>query len=252
MSSFLKNLKTAKDTTLSGILDNYFAANDFPDSIPLEINPSKESDDAFHPSSDSVGCARQIYERRQGGSAYAKPGAELNRTFQIGHLCHAWIQYIVCHELELCDESAIEREYRGTLCGQVADNSLDWRTDPVIQNSIGWMRGHADIVPVEIPGKGPILVDIKTARSEVFNKVPEDNATWEKYHAQCQLYMDWHDVDTAVVLYLNKNDSKFKERIVRRDGDFVDAIYARWIAVAEAERAGVTPECSEGCCGTRP
>lgn len=245
MSSFLRNLKDRG--VLAPLLENYFAAGEFPESIPLEINPVKEQDDAFHPSSHAVGCARAIYEGRNASKSKRHP-AKLQRTFQIGHLCHAWLQYIVCHELGLCDEDAIEREYRGTLEGEVCDTSLDWRKDPVIQKSVGWMRGHADIVPVSIPGKGDILVDIKTSASYPFKDVGEDNSTWEKYHAQCQLYMDWFDVDKTVVLYLNKDSSDFKERVVRRDGDFVDAIYAKWLIVAEAERAGVAPECDEGCC----
>jgi hypothetical protein len=245
VSSFLKNLK--QSGYVAPLLTHYFSAGSFPDEMPLTIGLNKERDSALHPSSDSLGCARTMYVRRQ--APPERHSGDLQRIFQIGHLYHAWIQHIVCHELELCDPSAVEREFRGTLCGQVADNSLDWRTDPVIQNSIGWMRGFADIVPVEIPGKGNILVDIKTAASFKFKDVPVDDATWEKYHAQCQLYMDWFDTDVAVVLYINKDSPHaFKERVVKRDSKFVDAIYAKWLVVAEAEQAGVAPECDEGCC----
>lgn len=248
MSSFLKSLKENSGGVISGLIDNYFAVGEYPDEMVLKVGLNKERDSAFHPSSDAIPCARQIYLKRNHGKP-EKIGAPLAKTFQIGHIMHAWLQYVISDELKLCTSDAIEREYRCTLEGDVCDTSVDWRTDPVIQNSIGWMRGYADLVPVEIPGKGEYLIDIKTSASYMFKAVPEDNATWEKYHAQCQLYMDWFNVDNAVVLYLNKDTPHgFKERIVKRDSAFVDQIYMKWLVVAEAERAGVAPVCDEECC----
>jgi hypothetical protein len=253
MSNFLKTLKT--QGILVPHIENYFAAGKFRKSIMLEINPDKEHDTAFHPSSDALACAIEIYASKLGLVPKSKHTAETQKTFQIGHMFHAWIQDIVCHSLGFVEEEGIEREFRAMLDGTILDCNEDWREDSRLVNG-NWMRGHVDLVPVEIPGQAaPWLVDIKTAHDYAFQSVGLNTGLWLKYEAQVQLYMDWTQTEQTIVLYAEKDkpgSHAFKERIVKYDPGVAESIYEKWETVRDALADGTPPECTcgnEGCKG---
>jgi len=243
--SFIKNLnKTAKEKLLlAPHLDLYYSRGQFPDEIKIIVEPNKERDTAFHPSSHGLACLAATYASMAGLLPPEKHSASTQRVFQIGHALHGLLQNALV-DMGFTKPEYIEHEFRRTDDGTVLDCSVDWRTDPKIKEALWWCRGSADVSHCEIPDFGDALVDVKTAASFSFNNVGQDTGFWPKYEAQTQLYMDWHDVDLAIVLYMNKDTPHgFKERHVHRDPDFVESIYERWTIVAEALRAGTPPKC---------
>ncbi len=245
MSGFIKqlSLNARSGQILSPLIDNYFANAVFPDSIPITVEPNKERDTAMHPSSNALQCLAETYAGKQGLLAPEKFTATNHKIFMIGHAYHGILQSVLI-DMGLTKPEYIEHEHRRTNDGTVLDCSVDWRKDPKIKKALWWARGYADVSHCEIPGHGDALIDIKSASSFAFNKVGQDTGFWPKYEAQAQLYLDWHDVDMAIVLYQNKDTPHdFKERHIHRDRDFVAEIYDRWTEVAERAKLGDPPKC---------
>jgi hypothetical protein len=224
----------AKNELLVPHLDNWFAQYELlPETLKFEIHPHKEDDDAFHPSSADA-CARYLYAKRSGHLPERGKSLDVqrNKTFLFGHFFHAMIQHVVVYELKFGPPEIIEKEYR-------------WGGKTKKGNEF-WSRGFTDLARVEIPGQPePILVDIKTMQSNQFalNQVPY--ATWDKWHAQVQLYLDWEDLDTGIILAAEKdNPHRFKEHRITRDPLFVNNIYDQWEYVADCLADMVVPDCT--------
>lgn len=231
-NNFAKML--AKKEILVPHLDNWFAQSELhPSEIEFSIHPHKEQDDAFHPSS-ATGCARLLYAKQM--HHLPDEGRQLaalrNKTFMFGHFFHAMIQTVLAEHLKFCTWDDIEKEHR-------------WGATTAQGNEF-WARGFIDIARAIIPGQEkPILIDIKTMNAHHFVMKDLPYSMYEKYHAQVQLYLDWEDLDTAIILGCEKdNPHRFKEIIIKRDKLFVNNIYDHWEVVADAIAAGSPPDCT--------
>jgi len=247
--SILKNIRKAQSqgkgsTIIVDRLDAYFGAGVFPPVIPVEIHTQKESDTAFHPSSDTDPCVRTQFAKMAGDIKREKPSAALNRIFHIGHLLHGWLQSTLV-DMDLCGEEHIEVEHRINSAREVLDCSLDWRTDPKVLEADWWARGYADVTSLKVPGKGDYVLDIKTVRGMAFRDENPFGNFREKYERQMQLYCSWHQKDAAILLAISKDTPHgLKEIIVQHDPKMVEDIYQRWDVVADALRRDIPPKCS--------
>jgi len=232
LNDFLKNL--GKGEVLVPALNKWFR-QDFeghPD-IPLSIRVDKPGDDAFHPSSHAIGCQRLIY-------AGFDPTVELeakkfNPKVGInGHMWHGLIQHIVV-ELGYAQPEDIEAR-RGVVGKPGAVLGWNYDVKPQSDFATWWATGAIDIVNLTVPGYDEkFLVDIKTMNPSQFKMPKPSEFLWNKYVAQCQLYLDWADLETCILLGVEAgNPFNFKEIHIKRDRDHVEYIYNKWNNVAEA------------------
>lgn len=248
LNDFMKNL--GKGEILVPHLNKWFR-QDFTghENIPLSIQVDKPGDTAFHPSSDAIGCQRLIY-------AKFDPNVELeakkfNSKVGInGHMWHGLIQHIVV-ELGFAQPEDIEArrgvvKYEGCALGQWVDSYepdalLD--SGPVDYELAWWATGLIDINNLTVPGYDEkFIVDIKTMNPASY-KSPGIPKNFEaKYVAQMQLYLDWADLDTCILLAVEAgNPFSFREVHIKRDPDQVEYIYNKWNNVANALVSNIPP-----------
>lgn len=212
-------------------LNNWFGNAKFDDEIPFEISihPNKEKDDAFHPSS-SLKCSRELFAAFRGDLPSERHSVDSQKIFMFGHFSHAIIQKIVV-ELGFCDEQEIEKEY-------------DFHFETAAGNPYR-VRGFIDIARCKVPNRGTYLVDIKTMNARIYAQQDLPATTMEKYEAQVKLYLEFEELDEAIILCVEKDSPhRFKEIIVKRDPDFVAEIIERWEGVADALVTGRVPNCT--------
>lgn len=239
MTRFIKDM--AKKELLVPHLDRWFNAGKFPDEIAFRIRLNKEKDDAFHPSSDASLCAQQLFAKRM-GHTYGRPftGSSF-KAFMVGHYWHEVIQYILVDELGFVKPEDVEKEKRVLRWGSVTMTGTD-HVEAGFDAYRWWARGYIDIAHCNIPGRGDYLIDIKTMRAMEFAKARP--SLWNKYYAQLQMYLDWENMETAIVLCVEKDSPhKFKEILVKRDPAFAEKVYKRWDLVIEAVKDDMPPEC---------
>ena len=246
MTNFAKMY--SKRNKLTPHLDAWFERATFPDSIPFNIHLNKESDSAFHPSSDAMACLAHMYYLRTGDLDREEFSGTTHKIFHVGHIYHAWIQHILAQELGFSSWEDIETEYRLGSDGESLSIDVDWRTDSeiarLVSNGGWWARGFTDVAHCHIPKHGDYLIDIKTVNSYYFklDRLPEH--VMAKYEVQCQLYMDWHKQENALLLCVQKDSPHaFKEFEFKRDPSIAAAVYERWDVLAEALVSGMPPDC---------
>lgn len=217
----------------------------------------KEGDDAWHPSShctpspaelyhyalDSQAAPAQEDQPEDGPAPIQKNQAEgftpgLYKIFQVGHFWHQYLQE-VCLRAGFCEEEAIERRgavgwgflHKGSTPGPHA------RWEP-----FHWVTGSGDIAPCEIPGHGPYLVDFKTMGSHVFRGNTPSEETLLKWECQLNVYMDFFDLERALIVGINKDTGHdFKEFEFRRNEALIEALYYKWNLVSTCLDEGVEP-----------
>ena len=228
MQQFAKTL--AQDSILVPHLNNYFYVADWPDEFPFVVHPNKEQDDAFHPSG-ALKCMRTLYAERKGDLKPEVHPLELQKTFLFGHFFHAALQWIIVEGLGFAEWSDIEKEY---------DNYFETDNGNTMR-----VRGFTDVARCVIPNEGTFLVDIKTINSRLFSKEPLPDFLVDKYTAQVRFYLEFEDLDEAIILCCEKDSPhRFKEVRVSRDGAFVDSILEDWEDVVDMEVEGIIPPCT--------
>lgn len=228
MSQFAKTL--SRDEVLVPHLNNYFFVSDWPNEFPFIVHPNKEQDNAFHPSS-ATKCMRTLYAERRGDLKAEMHPLELQKTFLFGHFFHAALQWIIVEGLNFATWSDVEREY---------DNYFKTEKGNEMR-----VRGFTDIARCVIPNEGTFLVDIKTINARLFSKEPLPDFLLDKYKAQVRFYLEFEDLDEAIILCCEKDSPhRFKEVRVTRDGEFVDSILEDWEDVVDMEEEGIIPSCT--------
>lgn len=185
----------------------------------------KTEDDAFHPSSWCMPSAYTLYHMALGAEAKS-PSVSLRKSFVVGHFWHAYIQQIVVESLGFATWDQVER--RG---------ETRWGDGPY-----HWATGAGDIAPCTIPAHGEYLIDIKTMGTHDFrpNKLP--NWCAAKYECQVNIYMDWFDLDRALILCVQKDSPHdMKEFSFSRNQPLIDAVYGKWKLVSECLDKNVEP-----------
>lgn len=147
---------------------------------------------------------------------------QLGKIFAVGHFWHQYLQE-VCVRAGFCEEKNVER--RGSK-GWGEYDGLDWKP-------FHWVTGSADICPVEVPGHGSYLLDFKTMGSHQFRANEPHPNTVEKWECQLNVYMDFFDMDKAMILGINKDSPHdFKEFEFHRNQPLIETLYDKWKLVS--------------------
>jgi hypothetical protein len=195
----------------------------------------KKGDNAWHPSGDCTLTPRELFDKACGNTEGDPIGAGLRKTFQVGHFWHGYLQHIVVELLGYADWDAIERS------GQKV-----WAEEDGKPKAYNWCRGSADIAPVKIPGQGEFLVDFKTMGSFDFKRTQLPDWSAAKYEAQMNIYMDFFDLDQAIIVAINKDSPhELKEFIFDRNQPLIDTIYDKWHYVSDCLENGTIPDAAE-------
>jgi hypothetical protein len=214
----------------------------------------KLEDNAWHPSGHCVPSVHELWNYAahakiiqpspQDGSAPI--GKNLNfrpmeptmvKIFQVGHFWHQYMQE-VCLRAGFCDEDAIERNGK-RVWGETTFHAGDGVNIPLPYN---WATGSADICPCEVPGAGPYLIDFKTMGSFQFKSVTPSPETLIKWECQLNIYMDFFDMEKAMIVGINKDTPHdFREWEFHRNDELTVNIYKKWQLVAACLDEDIEP-----------
>lgn len=195
----------------------------------------KKGDDAWHPSGDCTPSPRELFDKAIGAKESQPISGGLRKTFQVGHFWHGYLQHVVVEILGYADWDSIERS-----------GERVWNKDGDKPKAYNWCRGSADIAPVKIPHHGEFLVDFKTMGSFDFKKTALPEWSAAKYECQMNIYMDFFDLDQAIIVAINKDSPhELKEFIFDRNQPLIDTIYNKWQYVSECLESGNIPDESE-------
>lgn len=186
----------------------------------------KEGDDAFHPSGDCTPSVHALWKKATGRTQSSEISSSLRKTFAVGHFWHAYLQFITVEILEMADWDAVERKGE-TRWGEGAFN---------------WATGSGDIAPVTIPTHGEYLLDFKTMNGFDFRKKAMPDWTADKWECQTNIYMDWFDLDKAIIVGIQKDSPHdMKEFEFHRNQPLIDAIYKKWKLAGACIREDIEP-----------
>jgi hypothetical protein len=226
IKSLLKTLTVNNGAILVPHLEAYQRAGKFPEKWMIEINNYKTKDDLYHPSSHCFMPPIELwrYRKGQGGSFPISPA--LRRTFDVGHMWHGYIQEMLI-DMRFVEKENVERPIIKEISGAYGNAGA---------------KGTVDLMNVEIPSAGTWLVDIKTMRKDEFES-GANPFTFKKWEAQVSIYMDWLNLDKAMILSVCKDSPHgFREYIVNKNEALVQEIYDRWTYVEYCLREGLVPE----------
>ena len=199
----------------------------------------KEPDDAWHPSSH---CTPSVYDlwwhAVEGHKEPRKLQPSSVKNFQVGHFWHQFLQWIVVEQLGFATWEAVERK---GVRGWGDHFELTPSKGSIRHQPWHWVTGSGDISPVEIPKKGEYLIDFKTMRGGDFNsEVPMSIKKWE---CQVNIYMDFFDLERAIIVGINKDGGHdMKEFEFRRNQPLIDALYDKWELVSACLDEEVEPD----------
>lgn len=219
--------KSATKNKLAPHLDRVIGEGDF--EWTYTYSP-KIGDDGWHPSGDCTPSLRDLYLKAKGELAERPISTSLYKTFQVGHFFHAYVQHLVVEKLQFCDWDAIERT-----------GTKKWNDDPY-----GYATGSGDIAPITLPTHGELLVDMKTMNAHDFRGHSLPAWTKDKWECQVNIYMDFFDLDRAIILGIMKDSPHdFKEFFFPKNQELVDAIYKKWELVSECLANNIEPPADE-------
>lgn len=209
----------------------------------------KAGDDGWHPSGDCTPSLHQLYWKAVDPTP-EQISSSLYKTFQVGHFWHAYLQHLVLHKLEFCNEDAIERRgLRGW--GEMGTKEAEVRyfshfKDPMLWRPHHYATGSGDIAPCDIPGHGKYIVDFKTMGSHDFKPMQMPDWCAAKYECQINIYMDFFDEERGLILCIQKDSPHdMKEFEFERNQPLIDAIYQKWELVSHCIKEGIEPPVDE-------
>jgi hypothetical protein len=190
-----------------------------------DYSPKKE-DDGWHPSSHCTPTIHELWQVATGVAVDPFANSGMNKTFQVGHFWHQYLQHITLNVMEFCDESAIERR------GEVR-----WGDGP-----FQYATGAGDIAPVTLPDGKELLVDFKTMASHTFRANDPPAYAIDKWECQTAIYMDFFDLEEAIIVGINKDSPhNMKEFRYFRNPELVEVIYGKWKLVSECVKEDIEP-----------
>jgi hypothetical protein len=214
----------------------------------FEFTP-KESDDGWHPSGDCTPSLLELYHKAK-GIGPVKDWSHLSKAFMVGHFWHAWLQHICLDRLQVCESWAIERrgiKGWGTMGTKEAEvRYFPHFKDPILWKPFHYATGSGDLAPASIPGHGDYVVDFKTMGTHDFKRQGVPDWCSDKYECQINVYMDFFDVDKAIILAILKDSPHdMKEFEYVRNQPLIDAIYQKWELVSACLDEGIEPPADE-------
>lgn len=215
--------RLAKGDKLVPHLDKVIGKDDF--EWTFDYHP-KGVDDAWHPSTDCTPSTRDLYLKATGRGKDDQIPTSLRKTFLVGHFWHQYIQHVLVELLGYADEDHIERT-----------GERIWGDGPY-----RWVTGSADVAPLVLPGGEEYLLDIKTMNAHNFRGQNAPAWAVDKWECQLNIYMDFFDLEKAIILGVEKDSPHdFREFEFRRNDDLIDALYAKWKLVGRCIDAEVEP-----------
>lgn len=237
-SKMVKSL--VKRTKFVQHLDRAIGQGDFVWDFDYE---PKKGDTGWHPSGHCTPSPAELYHMALNPTKEDFP-ASLYKTFMVGHFWHQYLQWVTVKILGFADEAAVERTgkkgwgdciHSGGLKHEVC-HYQDWH----------YATGSGDLAPIYIPTHGEYLVDFKTMGSHMFKPNLPPGTTIEKWECQANIYMDFFDLERALIVGICKDSPHdFKEYEFRRNQPLVDAIYGKWKLVSACIEEQVEPPVDE-------
>jgi hypothetical protein len=253
-SNLVKNL--AKNTKFAYHLDRAIGLGDF--EWEYKYKP-KTGDTGWHPSGHCTPSMFELYHHAIGNSpdpkAKAPDGtapiqknkregftAQTLKTFQVGHFWHGYLQHLTVEVLGFAGWEDIERKgVRGWGDSIISGVDHDGKE---VRHYQDWhyVAGSGDVAPLYIPTHGPYLVDFKTMGDFDFKKPGLPDWCADKYECQINIYMDFFDLDRALIIGVQKGTPHdFKEIEFHRNQPLVDALYEKWQIVSACIEDGTVP-----------
>lgn len=184
-------------------------------------------DGCFHPSSDCLLEARQLYFKKKPpkNAAHRPRNLGLEMAASLGTAYHAILQTQLI-QAGLVKPENVEREVR----------SEEHRG-----------RGHIDGI-VDHPNGNTYLLDIKSKSSYGFRSMQGPQKSWI-YQMNC--YLDWLDLEECViVMVLTEYPYSFREFRIKRNRELLRPVYEKWDYVSECLDKEVPPR--EYCTNSSP
>lgn len=199
-----KGKKEFKNVSVISLIDAYLATRSRIKSF--EVNTERNPEVGFHPSEIDNACPRQIAFRYLKEKKYYKKSivtdelyevgtnnTHLERIFDQGHVIHSLIySYLVNYGAEFATETSVDglKEY--------------------------FIMGTADIV-IKLQDGKKYLGDVKSIRSELFNKLKTVDDIQKRYLTQASIYAKGLSIKNCFILFWNKNTGELKEFFFKRD-----------------------------------
>lgn len=219
------SFRTAHRFKLVPLIERAIAQGDF--EWTFDYSP-KRGDDGWHPSGHCTPSLQELY-RHARGELKDEIRPSLYKTFMVGHFWHQYLQTLMV-ENGLAEPDAIERS-----------GESRWGLGP-----FQYATGSGDIAPAVLPHHGEYLVDIKTMNGHDFRGYSMPEWTKDKWECQVNIYMDFFDLERALILGVQKDSPHdLREFEFRRNQPLIDAIYLKWRIVSECLESEVLPPADE-------
>jgi len=203
----------------------------------FEYEP-KLRDQGWHPSGHCLTPPSALLQYAQGGYLEdRKTTANQQKIYAVGHFWHQLLQHAAV-QVGIATPDAIEK--RGIKAWGEKGPSIYSHTEWGGVQAEDWCyaTGSGDIAPCVTDNWTGVL-DFKTMSAAQFRSptIPEWAAG--KYEAQINIYMDFFDCDSGIILSVCKDTPHdMREFKFERNQNLIDAIYEKWRYVSEVYHSG--------------
>ncbi len=156
--------------------------------------------DGFHPSYTNQ-CSRYWYYIFQGVNVIPSFSAQTYRIFDNGHAVHERI-YSYFREMGILVAEEIPVTYENPPITGTADGIIDFH--------------------------GKKLIELKSISTEGFEYRRIYNKPKDDHYRQAQIYLRCLDLESAFVIYENKNNQDILPILIHRDEKFIDNLFKKY------------------------
>jgi hypothetical protein len=233
-NSFARTL--VKNYKVVPVLDHFL--KDEVQDFAFQYEP-KLQDDGWHPSGHCLTPPSVLFDYAVEGHLLARDtNAEQQKIFAVGHFWHQLLQHASLSTGIATPEAVERRGIRGW--GVEESHDVGWGSI----NYYPWhyATGSGDIAPCNT-GDWEGVVDFKTMSSNQYRSSSIPNWAAGKYEAQINIYMDFFDCDSGIIVALNKDSPhSMKEFEFERNQPLIEAIYTKWEYVSTCIDQGTPPD----------
>jgi len=170
--------------------------------------------DGFHPSYTNQ-CARYWYYIFQGAKVTPSFSAQTYRIFDNGHAVHERI-YSYFKNIGILVAEEIPVTYENPPITGTADGIIDFH--------------------------GKKLIELKSISAEGFEYRRIYNKPKDDHYRQAQIYMRCLDLESAFVIYENKNNQDILPILIYRDEEFIDNLFKKYTKIYERYKESKMPK----------
>ena len=164
--------------------------------------------------------------------------AKLAAIFELGHVVHYWLQNKVfanklmglwkCKKCKHVHGTQDKIEFKPLKCVKCGSEDIEY-VETYYKDDLLHYGGHPDGFVFDF---GELcLVDFKTASTEAYTGIDRWGVN-EAYIWQANGYMYLTGVKMLKLIFFNKNESVFKEKIIRRDESIIEQIKKKCLDAA--------------------